>query len=158
MGKFNFAKLVGALVLTVGLGGVSGLFTIKQIGSWYAVLNKPSFNPPNYIFGPVWSVLYIFMGISLYLVWNEPESPKRDSAIRLFIIQFILNISWSFIFFHEHEIFLAFIDILLMWIFLFFTIIPFFKIKSLAGWLLIPYICWVSYAIVLNFAIYNFNR
>ncbi len=158
MEKSNVIKLVSSVIITVGLGGAGGFFTAPEIANWYSTLNKPSFNPPNYLFGPVWTLLYIFMGISLFLIWKQPASSQKKTAITLFIIQFALNIAWSFIFFNQHQVLLAFIEIVLMWIFILLTILAFGKIKKAAAWLLVPYICWVSFASVLNFAIWNLNK
>lgn len=158
MARFNTAKLIASFLLTVGLGTLSGLFTISEITTWYAALIKPSFNPPNFLFAPVWFMLYTLMAISFYLIWDNEPSPKRDKALALFIIQFVFNIMWSFIFFKQHEIFIAFLDIILMWLFIVFSIVLFYKITRKASLLLVPYIIWVSYATILNFAIWNFNK
>lgn len=157
MARFNFAKLIVSVLLTVGLGTLSGLLTASEITTWYATLVKPSFNPPNFLFAPVWIILYTLMAISFYLIWNEEPSPKRDKALALFIIQMVFNILWSFIFFNQHAIFLAFLDIVLMWLFIIFSMVAFYKINPKASLLLVPYIIWISFAMLLNFAIWNFN-
>lgn len=158
MEKYNILKLAAALALTVGLGGAGGFFTVSEIATWFVTLRKPSFNPPNYLFGPVWTLLYILMGISLYLIWKLPPSPQRKKAITIFLIQFLLNVSWSFIFFNQHQILLALIDIVAMWGCILFTIITFAKLNKTAAWLLIPYISWVSFATLLNAAIWILNK
>ena len=158
MEKSNILKLITCLIFTVGLGGAGGFFTVPEIASWYVTLNKPSFNPPNYLFGPVWTLLYIFMGISLYLVWKQPPSLQRKKAITIFVIQFAINISWSFIFFNQHQILLALVDIMAMWLFIIFTIIAFGKLNKTAAWLLVPYLLWVSFATILNSAIWVLNK
>ena len=157
MERFNIAKSIASLLLTVGLGTLSSLFTISQISTWYATLIKPSFNPPNFLFAPVWVILYSLMAISFYIIWNKEPSEKRDKALTLFIVQMVFNILWSFIFFNQHELFLAFLDIVLMWIFIVLSMISFYKISPKASLLLIPYIIWVTYASILNLAIWNFN-
>ena len=157
MESSNIVKLVVSLLVTVGLGSLGGIFTISEIPNWYAGLQKPSFNPPNWLFGPVWTLLYILMGISVYLVWKQPVSTDRNIALLLFIVQFVLNFFWSVIFFKQHQIGWALVEIILMWIFIFLTIIWFGRITSTASWLLVPYISWVSFAAILNAAIWKLN-
>lgn len=98
MGNSNIFKLVISLIITVGLGSLGGIFTISEIPNWYAELQKPSFNPPNWLFGPVWTLLYILMGISVYLIWKQPVSTERNIGLILFVVQFVLNFFWSIIF------------------------------------------------------------
>lgn len=93
MANFNWVKLVLSVLFTVGIGSLGGIFTMSEIRGWYAGLQKPSFNPPNWLFGPVWSMLYLLMGISFYLIWKQPVSAVRNVALTLFVIQFILNFS-----------------------------------------------------------------
>lgn len=158
MVRSNVIKAINSIALTVGLGAGSGYFTVKEIPTWYAGLVKPSFNPPNYLFGPVWTILYILMGISLFLIWKQPPSPQRKKAITIYLIQFALNLAWSFIFFNQHQIFLAFLEIVAMWICILLTIIAFSKFSKLAAWLLVPYISWVSFAAFLNYHIWLLNH
>ena len=158
MKKFNIFKLISCLVLTLGLGGAGGYFTVNEIKSWFVTLNKPSFNPPNYLFGPIWSLLYFLMGISLYLIWQQPRSSQRKQAITIFLIQFALNVSWSFIFFKQHQILWALVDIIALWLFILITILSFAKLNKTAAWLLVPYISWVSFATLLNAAIWLLNK
>ena len=150
-------KLLYSLVLTLGVGAIAGLATASNIGGWYATISKPGFNPPNWIFGPVWTLLYILMGIALSLIWKHPASPHRSNAIWLFFIQLFLNFIWSFIFFYFHNVGLALADIITMWIFIILTIISFSQLDKKAARLLVPYICWVSFALILNVAIYYLN-
>jgi len=157
MEKFSIIKLSVSLLFTVGLGALSSVFVAPEIDTWYAALNKPSFNPPNNIFAPVWTALYIFMGISLYLIWNKPVSQVRTAGVLFFLMQFMLNIVWSVLFFALHKIGGAFIEIVFMWLFILFTINEFRKLNKVAAWLLVPYILWVSFAAVLNFAIWKLN-
>ena len=158
MKKFNIFKLISCLVLTLSLGGAGGYFTVNEIKSWFVTLNKPSFNPPNYLFGPIWSLLYFLMGISLYLIWQQPRSTQRKQAITIFLIQFALNVSWSFIFFKQHQILWALVDIIALWLFILITILSFAKLNKTAAWLLVPYISWVSFATLLNAAIWLLNK
>lgn len=148
--------LLLCLLVTMGIGGLSGYLTSAEISGWYAGLDKPSFNPPNSVFGPVWTGLYFLMGISLYLVVISSSSRKKF-AIGIFVAQLILNFFWSIIFFNLHQIGLALIEIILLWILILAMIIAFYKINRVAGLLQIPYLLWVSFATVLNAAIYQLN-
>ena len=151
-------KLIIAVLIPLAVGSLAGYFTASSVTGWYTTLVKPSFNPPNWLFAPVWTSLYIMMGIALFLVWNSgaAEDVKR-TAVTLFIVQLVLNFLWSFVFFYAQQPGWALDNIILMWIFIFLTILWFGKISSLSAWLLVPYICWVSFATVLNFAIWKLN-
>lgn len=154
----NTSKLILSVVATVGIGSLGGLFTVSEIQHWYAGLTKPSWNPPNWIFGPVWTTLYLLMGIAVYRVWrNTTNGPLVKSALALFIVQFVLNFFWSIIFFRYHQLQGAFIELLVMWVAIFLTIIAFSKVDKLAAWLLVPYISWVSFAGMLNYTIWRLN-
>jgi benzodiazapine receptor len=155
--KSSKMKLFYSLLITLGVGTVAGLATASSISSWYAYLLKPSFNPPNWLFGPVWTLLYILMGISLYLVWKQSPSRHRYNAMSVFFIQLFFNFCWSFIFFYFHDIGLALFDIILLWVFILLTIVFFAKHHKTAAALLIPYLAWVSFATILNAAIYQVN-
>jgi benzodiazapine receptor len=109
-------KLVYSLVITLSAGAIAGFATASNIGGWYATLSKPSFNPPNWIFGPVWSLLYILMGIALFQIWKQTPSLYRSNALWLFFIQLFLNFIWSFLFFYFHRIGLALVDIIVLWV------------------------------------------
>lgn len=154
----NILKFLISVSVPLLIGGISGAFTVSAINGWYAGINKPWFNPPNWIFGPVWTILYFMMGTALFLVWKSDvvEDWKRI-AMFLFFIQLVLNFFWSFIFFYLQQPGWAFLEIVVMWIFIFLTIHAFGKISSPAAWLLVPYISWVSFASVLNFAIWKLN-
>jgi tryptophan-rich sensory protein len=150
-------KIILCVLLCVGLGVASGFSTIDSIGGWYQTIQKPSWNPPNWLFGPVWTLLYIMMGISVALVWHGRHNAKK-SAMMLFVVQLMLNLLWSYIFFGKQNIFLAFIEIIIMWIFILLTIIYFYRINKTSAYLLIPYLLWVSFAAFLNYYIYVLNR
>lgn len=143
-------------ILVCELAGVIGSFFTSSITGWYAALAKPSFNPPSWIFGPVWVFLYFLMGISLYLVWNSNSKQKR-SAIIIFSVQLFLNAMWSIIFFGLNNIFLAFVDIILLWIFILIAIIYFYRINKTSSYILMPYFIWVSFAVLLNYRILALN-
>lgn len=151
-------KLIISILIPLLVGAISGIFTASGVKGWYANAVKPSFNPPNWIFGPVWTILYILMGIALFLVWKSATDKKlKNIAISLFAVQLALNFCWSFIFFKMQEPGWAFAEILFMWLMILLTIIWFGKISSTAAWLLVPYICWVSFASVLNYSIWQLN-
>lgn len=151
-------KLIISIAVCLAVGGVSGYLTAAEIPAWYSTLNKPSFNPPNWIFAPVWTTLYVLMGIALWMVWKSNVADViKNKAIFFFSVQLIFNFFWSVIFFHYHQPALAFAEILLMWLFILLTIISFHAISRPALYLMIPYLCWVSFAAVLNFAIWRLN-
>lgn len=151
-------KLLISILVPLLVGTFSGFFTSSGVNGWYVTANKPWFNPPNWIFAPVWTTLYILMGIALYLVWKSgADKTLKQTAIILFAVQLTLNFFWSFIFFKLQLPGWAFAEIILMWVMIFFTILWFGKISPLAAWLLVPYISWVSFASVLNYAIWKLN-
>jgi tryptophan-rich sensory protein len=156
------SKLLISIIICLIIGGIGSIFTTPSIPTWYAGLAKPSFNPPNWLFAPVWTALFILMGISLYLIWNSSEKNKHEqeekkAAIILFSIQLALNLLWSIIFFTLKMPSLAFMEIMLLWASILFTLIQFYKISKTAGLLMVPYILWVSFASILNLAIALLN-
>lgn len=154
----SFVKLVIAIALPVLIGGVSGFFTVSGVESWYQTIQKPSWNPPNWVFGPVWTTLYVMMGIALWLVWKEDTSKElKLIAGILFAAQLTLNFFWSFIFFKLEQPGFAFLEILFMWVAILATIFAFAQVNKRAAWLLVPYISWVSFAAILNFTIWRMN-
>ncbi len=150
-----YFKLIVSVAICLLVGFVAGFWTSKSINSWYASLKKPTFNPPNYLFGPIWTLLYILMGIALYLVWSA-NGPSI--AIVFFVVQLILNFLWSFLFFSLKNPLVAFIDIILLLMMIILTAIIFYPISIVAAVLFIPYILWVSFAAALNFGIYYLNK
>jgi tryptophan-rich sensory protein len=152
-------KLFVSIAITLLVGAIAGYFTTSGVNGWYAVANKPSFNPPNWVFAPVWTALYIMMGIALYLVWSKEGIDKdvKQTALVLFAVQLGLNFAWSFIFFYAQQPGWAFVDIVFMWLAILLTIFWFGKISPLSAWLLVPYISWVSFASLLNFYIWKLN-
>lgn len=154
--SIRISKLVLSLLVCLGAGIIASVFTVSSIPSWFVTLNKPFFSPPNWIFGPVWTTLYILMGISLYLVWVS-KSKIKQKAITLFFIQLELNVLWSILFFGMKSPILAFVDIVVLLITIFLTIKSFYPISRLAAYLLIPYILWVSFAALLNLSIALLN-
>jgi len=154
----NILKLVVSIVICQGAGIVGSVFTASSIPTWYATIAKPAFNPPNWIFAPVWTTLFLLMGISLYLVWQKGLSKKESKiALSLFGLQLGLNIVWSLLFFGLKSPGLAFFEIIILWVAIALTIVKFKPISKNAAILLLPYIAWVSFAAVLNFAIWGLN-
>ena len=153
----NIFKLIGCITLPLVVGGVSGFITASQISGWFATLTKPSFNPPNYLFGPVWTTLYILMGVSFYMILNLAPIRGRTIAIAAFGVQLFLNFWWSIIFFSFHRLDLAMVEIALLWVSIVWMIFSFFRQRPLAGYLQIPYLLWVSFASALNLGILLLN-
>ena len=142
------------LILGNGLGGY---FTFISVDTWYQTLDKPSFNPPDWIFGPVWTTLYIFMGISIWLIWKKEKSKIRTLAIKIFWLQLFFNIFWTFLFFGIRKINYSLIEIFFLIFLIIITIFYFLKLNKIAGYLLIPYLIWVIYASILTFNIWILN-
>jgi len=154
----QISKFAASLLLPLGIGAIAGIFTSKAIPGWYASLNQPSFNPPNWVFGPVWTTLYIIMGISLFLIWKLDVGKERNQAILVFMLQLFLNFCWSFFFFYFKIIGIALIDIVALWIMIVIMLIRFYKLKPLAAYINIPYLLWVTFATALNAAYFFLNR
>ncbi len=155
----NTTKFIISILLIVGIGSLGGIFTAPEIKTWYLHLNKPSWNPPNWLFAPVWSSLYLMMGISFYLIWKSAFANDRKTwAIIIFIAQFALNFLWSFIFFKNHQLGWAFVELVVMWLAILCSIIAFSSINKIAAWLLVPYISWVSFAGILNYSVWMLNK
>ena len=158
MKAVNIGKLLISIILPLSIGAIAGLFTARAIPEWYATLNQPSFNPPNWIFGPVWTTLYLIMGISFFLIWKLESGKERNQAIVIFLVQLLLNFGWSFCFFYFKMIGLALIEILLLWSTIVLMLTRFYKLKPLAAYLNIPYLLWVTFATMLNAAYFYLNR
>lgn len=150
-------KLLACIVLCLAIGGVSGFATIDGLKSWYPNLIKPSFNPPNYLFGPVWSSLYALMGLGLYLILQSEKNENRSVALKVFFLQLTLNFSWSFLFFTFHWLGLSFIEIIAIWSCIIWMIVSFWRCNKIAALSQIPYLLWVSFASVLNGSIWFLN-
>ncbi len=177
----NIVKLIVSILICELAGVFGSLFTAPAIKTWYVFLNKPSFNPPNYVFAPAWTLLFLLMGVSLYLVWAKnwhievkageekqktwnPISRKlfsgswrEENAVAIFSLQLALNVLWSIIFFGLKMPGVAFTEILMLWFAILYTIVNFYRISKASGFLLVPYLLWVSFAAVLNFYIYLLN-
>jgi tryptophan-rich sensory protein len=156
--QHNILKLIVAIVVCQIAGIIGSLFTAPTIDGWYASITKPAFNPPAWVFAPVWTTLFVLMGIAAFLVWQKGlEHRQVRIALGIFLIQLVLNTLWSIIFFGFRSPGGAFIEILLLWLAILATIISFSRLSKLAAWLLAPYILWVSFAAYLNFAIWTLN-
>ncbi len=177
----NIIKLIISILICELAGVLGSLFTTPAIKTWYAFLEKPSFSPPNWIFAPVWTLLYLLMGISLYLVWvknwhievkaGEAEqktwnpisrklftgSWREENAVAIFVLQLVLNILWLVIFFGLKSPGLAFFEILMLWFAILYTIVNFYRVSKPASFLLFSYILWVTFAAVLNFSVWQLN-
>ena len=158
MNTSQIMKLVASLLLPLGLGAIAGMFTAKAVPEWYASLNRPSFSPPNWLFGPVWTALYILMGISFFLIWKTDAGKDRNLAILVFLMQLLLNFGWSFIFFYFKMIGAALLEIIVLWISIIILLILFYRVRPLTAWMNIPYAIWVTFAAILNAAYYFLNR
>ncbi len=156
----KITKILILVVTCASIGYFSGLITQSSILTWYPTLIKPSFNPPNWIFAPVWSTLYIMMGIAAGFIWDkmEYEKEKTTQALILFAIQLGLNALWSYLFFGLMNPMLAAIEIIILWLMIYETYNSFVKINKIAGYLLVPYLAWVSFATVLNISIWWLNK
>jgi tryptophan-rich sensory protein len=154
----SFFKLIVAIIASGSAGVIGSIFTVSAIPTWYATLVKPALNPPSWIFGPVWTTLYLLMGIAAFLVWNKGwERKDVRKALAVFLLQLVLNAAWSIIFFGLHSPFWAFMDISAMWLAMIWTMALFYRISKPAMWLLLPYILWVSFAAYLNYSILMLN-
>ena len=155
----NFFKLVIAIVVSELAGVIGSVFTISAIPNWYAGLVKPALNPPSWVFGPVWTTLYLLMGVAAFLVWKKGfERKDVKLALGIFSVQLFLNAIWSIIFFGLHSPSGTLVEIIFLWLAILATIIVFAKISKPAAWLLVPYILWISFAGYLNYSIWTLNQ
>jgi benzodiazapine receptor len=154
--RASWVSLVPFLSVCLGAGGIGSILTRGSVDTWYVQLRKPEWNPPNWVFGPVWTVLNVMMAISAWRVWHV-AGWGATGALVLFAVQLLLQTTWSLIFFRLHAIGLAFGEILLLWMMIVATAVAFLPISFLAAWLLLPYIAWVGFASYLNFRIWQMN-
>ena len=158
MNKTTLMRLGISILLCLLAGVIGSIFTTPAISSWYAYLLKPDFSPPNWIFAPVWTTLFVLMGISFFLIWQKKDKDVHaEIGLMFFIGQLMLNVFWSLLFFGLKNPFFALLEIIVLWLAILITIIQFYKINRAAGILLIPYILWVSFAAVLNYFIWILN-
>jgi tryptophan-rich sensory protein len=147
--------LAGWIVLSFLVAGVAGA---ARPGAWYRGIRKPSWNPPDWLFAPVWSVMYTLMGVAAWLVWKERGATSVQLALTMFIVQLLLNALWSWIFFGWHRMGAALVEVLVLWSAVLATLLTFWQVTPLAGKLLVPYLLWVSFASFLNFTLWRLNR
>ena len=161
----NFIRLVVSIAVPLIAGGIGSFFTVSSVDTWYQTLEKPALNPPAWVFGPVWTTLFVLMGIALFLIWQnysqmlENTSMKYAArwAIILFFVQLILNVCWSVVFFGMQNPGGALGVIIALWLAILATIVAFRKLSRVAAWLLVPYILWVTFATYLNYSIWMLN-
>lgn len=155
----NAAKLVVAVAIPLVVGGLSGIATARGVAEWYPTLAKPTFNPPSWVFGPVWTVLYIMMGVAAFLVWRRGLDVEGVRvALAVFAIQLALNGLWSILFFGMQSPGWALVEIAVLWIAIGTTVVLFWRVAPASGALLLPYWGWVSFAVVLNASLWWLNR
>jgi benzodiazapine receptor len=154
---YDLLKLSASILVCLFAGFIGSIYTTPQIKGWYMALNKPFLNPPSWVFAPVWTTLYIMMGIALFLVWSK-QGKKAKTAITVFFVQLLLNTLWSVIFFNLHMLLGAFFWLILLWASIALNIYLFNKYSKTAAYLLVPYIMWVSFAGYLNLALFLVNR
>jgi tryptophan-rich sensory protein len=152
----KYLKLFISLLLPQIAGGLGAFFTLSSVQSWYLTLNKPSWNPPSWLFGPVWTTLYVLMGIACYLIWKS-EHPRKKQVLTLYFLQLFLNFLWSPAFFGVQNPMLGMLVIVPLWVAILACILLFRKINGWAALLMIPYLLWVSFATVLNATIWYLN-
>ncbi len=154
----KFLRLAASIILCQGAGFVGSLFTRQSVSTWYAEIRKPFCTPPSWVFAPAWTILFILMGVSLWLVWEKGlEGRKNKKALVLFFIQLALNIAWSWLFFGLRSPLYALIEITVLWGAIMVTMISFYKISKKAACLLLPYLLWTGFALALNLSIYLLN-
>jgi tryptophan-rich sensory protein len=155
--RHNWVALALSIVACELAGGVGALFTSPSIPTWYAGLVKPALNPPAWIFGPVWTLLYALMGVAFFLVWRSTRTKGKGSAYAIFALQLVLNTCWSIIFFGWHQAGAAFAELITLWLAIAVTIVVFHRTARAAAWLLVPYLLWVTFAGYLNFSLWLLN-
>nr|WP_276904498.1 TspO/MBR family protein [Pedobacter kyonggii] len=156
--KFKPVAFVINIAITLGVGTLGSWATIQSVKTWYPTLNKPTFNPPDWLFRPVWTTLYVLIGIAAYLVWVRRDKIIHfPRTVAIYLIQLILNLAWSFIFFYLHEIGFALAEIILLLIIIAINGLVFYKINKWAGLIFIPYFLWVSFATILTYNIFMLN-
>lgn len=154
----GWLALAGFLLVCFAIAAVGGLWTSSSVGSWYQDLRKPPYNPPGWLFGPVWTLLYAMMAVSAWLVWRKAGFAGASAPLAAFTVQLALNLAWSGLFFGLRQPGWAFADIVLLWAAIAATIALFSRVSLAAAWLLVPYLAWVSFASLLNYRIWMLNR
>jgi translocator protein len=153
----QWLQLVGLILVCEGVGLIGGRWTGPEIPRWYRTLAKPSFNPPSWIFAPVWTTLYLLMAVAAWLVVNSSPSSARTLGLSLFLLQLALNLAWSWIFFRKHALGAAALEVAGLWITIGATTLVFAQVSSVAAWLMTPYWAWTTFASILNATIWRLN-
>jgi tryptophan-rich sensory protein len=155
----DIVGLVVAVAIPLAVGAVGGVATSSSVSTWFPTLAKPPWNPPNWLFGPVWTLLYVLMGVAVWLVWRKGfDAPGVRSALILFGVQLLFNLGWSVVFFGLRRVGWGLIEIVVTWVLILATLIAFYRLRPAAGWLLAPYQLWVTFATALNASIWWLNR
>jgi len=156
----TYSRILLCVVICLAVGYLSSITTQSSIKTWYPTIEKPIFNPPNWVFAPVWTLLFILMGIAAGRVWNQLETNKElvKKGLLFFAVQLALNALWSYLFFGLQNIFLALIEIILLWLVIFETYLIFKQIDKKASYLLLPYLAWVGFATILTASIFWLNK
>ena len=154
----SLAVVVGFLLVSFVAGAIGSVFTRRAIPEWYVTLRKPTWTPPNWVFGPVWSTLYLMMGLAAWLVWRKVGWAEATTALALFGAQLALNALWSVLFFGMRSPGAAFVEMVVLWVMIVVTMVVFWAIRPVAGALLLPYLMWVTFAARLNWAVWRMNR
>jgi tryptophan-rich sensory protein len=153
----RWISLICWIGLCFAVAGVSGSWTASEVPGWYRTLARPAIAPPDWVFGPVWTLLYALMAIAAWRVWESPASPLRTWGLALFLAQLLLNFAWSWIFFHHHALGAALTEIVVLWVAIGAITLVFGRISPAAAWLMAPYWAWVTFASVLNAAFWRLN-
>jgi len=153
----RWIALLVFVVLSFAAGLIGQFAGGGSPGAWYRLLAKPSFTPPGWVFAPVWSLLYLMMGVAAWRVWLRRAEARTAWPLALFFVQLALNATWSVLFFGLHRIDWAFLDIVALWVAILATVVLFFRVRAAAGWLMIPYLAWVSFASLLNAELWRLN-
>jgi benzodiazapine receptor len=153
----SILALAGFLLLSFAAGALGGRATYPAIPGWYQGLEKPSWTPPDWLFGPAWTTLYILMGVAAWLVWRHGGWRSQKRPLTLFVVQVVLNALWSIVFFGMRNPGLGMAEIVVLWLAILATLIAFWRVSRVAGGLMVPYLGWVTFAAALNFAIWRLN-
>ena len=157
-GGVDVPRLALSILLCEAIGGIGSLFTLSSISNWYATILKPSFTPPNWLFGPIWITLFFLMGITFYLLWSRPrEGITATMPLIAFGSQLVLNVVWTFLFFELHLLFVSLVEIVILWATIGVTIVTSYRVTKTGGLLLLPYIAWVTIASLLNYSVWVLN-
>jgi len=153
----RWVSLICWMGICFAVAGVSGLWTASEVPGWYRTLSRPAIAPPDWVFGPAWTLLYALMAIAAWLVWESAPSPLRTGGLILFLVQLILNFAWSLIFFRQHAIGAALMEVVVLWVAIGVTTLVFSRVSPAAAWLMAPYLAWVTFAAVLNATFWRLN-